>query len=299
MPVVWTTEQVLSLAPTKHFVKTSRNIAEEDKWLSWGGDGNGQSVRFLWGEFPNKSKPPFQVKIALDELTFNCSCAARRFPCVHGLGLLLLSIANPPPRHPHPEWMSTWIEKRPKRAQAQRKREAVETARPISHDQKRLTAVQTGLQELDLWLQDMIRNGLAAVRNKPAQYWTQMADRLVDAQAGGAAAEVRQMIAIPKQEGEWPEVLLRQIGRLYLLIEGFNHFDTLPLETQADLQTAVGWLPKYFPEELTARGAKRNPKKSASSAFIRVPSSGLRDQWHILGQEIEATGKRHIQRIWL
>ncbi len=273
MPFVWTTEQVLSLASSKHFQKNSRQIADVDKWLSFGFDGRSH----VWGEFPNKQNPPIQVKIALSELTFDCSCASRRFPCMHALGLLLLCVEQPPPSSPLPDWMTTWIDKHVNRIKAKRQREVQEAARPFLHNPQRQANVLAGLQELDLWLQDLIRNGLAAVRHKPASYWTQMANRLVDAQAGGAAHELKQMSAIPKQDGDWPEALLSRIGRLHLLTEGFNHFDDLPLETQADLRTAVGWLPNHLPPSQT----------------------GLRDQWHILGQQMEQSGKRHIQRIWL
>lgn len=55
-----------------------------------------------------------------------------------------------------------------------------------------------------------------------------MAHRLVDAQAFTLAQTVRNMANVPTSQPNWPETYLQQIGRLYLIIQGFGNFDQLP-----------------------------------------------------------------------
>lgn len=274
MHVIWTTEQVAGLAPTNHLLKTSRSFMFTEKWLTLGQNGEA-----AWGIFQlNKEKPPIQTSLMPADLYFSCSCASRSFPCAHGLGLLQLMIDDPTQftRSATPDWVMTWQQDVQNRINLQRQRDTA--VPPPHHIQKRLTTIQVGLAELELWLHDLIRNGLAAARHKPKDYWFRMADRLVDAQASGVAAELRSLAAIPSDDVQWAEIVLRRIGRLYLLIQGFQHFDTLPADMQADLQTAVGWLP---------RGAASESESS------------LYDRWHILGQEMKQSGGRQVQHIWL
>lgn len=163
-----------------------------------------------------------------------------------------------------------------KRIELQRRRD---TAVPPPHQQqKQLVTIQTGLAELELWLHDLVRNGLASVRHKPKKYWLTMADRMIDVKATGIAAELRLLAAVPPDDAEWAETILRRISRLYLLIQGFQQFELLVPEVQADLYTAVS-------------------RQSRNASLLNNPV--IRDWWHILGQETELSGRRHIQHIWL
>ena len=105
-----------------------------------------------------------------------------------------------------------------------------------------------------------------------------MAKRLVDAKAIGVARELERLSALPTDNPDWPKKILSGIGRLYLLIQGFKNFGTLTPATQADLQRAVGWLPKGL------NGGTNN---------------SLHDFWHILGRQVTQSGKRQIQHTWL
>ena len=274
MKVIWTIEQVAGLAPTNHLLKTSRSFAFAEKWLTLG--QNGQTA---WGIFPlSKEKAPIQTSVTLTDLHFSCSCASRSFPCAHGLGLLQLIIGQPTSfaLSGAPDWVVNWQQDVLKRIDLQRRRDTA--VPPPHHQQKRHTVIQTGLTELELWLHDLVRNGLVAARRKPKKYWFAMADRMVDAKAPGIAVELRQLAAVPTDDADWAETILRRIGRLYLLIQGFQQFDMLAPEVQADLYTAVS-------------------RQTRNTALMDAP--GIRDKWHILGQETDQSGRRYIQHIWL
>src|SRR5260370_35588004 len=87
--------------------------------------------------------------------------------------------------------------------------------------EKRRELVAQGLERLDLWLSDLVRNGLASVESQPATFWEQQAAQMIDAQAPGIAARLRSMAGKPNSPARWPEGLLGQLGRLALRPEAF------------------------------------------------------------------------------
>ncbi len=276
MKVIWTKEQIAGIAPSSHLLKTGRSFAQPEKWLSLG-----RYEDVIWGVFPlltGKPPKPIHTSILLNDLKFSCSCASRSFPCAHGLGLLQLMIDQPDlfAVLDVPEWVVQWQEKVQNQIETQRQRDTA-VPPPPHHQQKKLAAIQSGASELELWLHDLVRNGLASARHKPKEYWFRMADRMVDAKAAGVAVELRQLAAIPADSANWAETILRRIGRLYLLVQGFQQFDQLSPEVQADLLTAV--------------------TRQTNTALSPEPE--IHDLWHILGQETEQSGKRLVQTIWL
>src|SRR4051812_14609217 len=91
MPITWTTEQVLALAPDPASGKAGKDLAgQRKKWTSLGRD-----ERAAWGECQGSGSKPYQTKIDLSEPAFSCSCPSRKFPCKHGLGLFLLLVQQP------------------------------------------------------------------------------------------------------------------------------------------------------------------------------------------------------------
>ena len=268
----WTTEQILGLAPDQFTLRASRGVADQQRWVSLHQDG-----ATLWGIFPNGRQKTGETAVFLPSLSLTCSCNSRKFPCRHSVGLLLLwqqqakqFTSHPPLRH-----LATWA----KQQQMQHNRSAEEHGRILltQPPKQRLEQLQAGLHELELWLTDMVRHGLASLSDRPKSYWETMAHRLVDAQATALAQELRSMANIPITQPNWPEDYLKRIGRLYLIIQGFHNYDQLSAATQADLQTAVGWLPQ--------------PTDEAEQHT---------DNWLVLGRQQELLGKqtRHITWLW-
>src|ERR1700733_14684548 len=104
-----TTEQVLALAPDPGSVKAGQGLANPSKWVSLGRGG-----RSVWGECQGSGKSPYRTQADLSGPAFHCSCPSRKFPCKHGLGLLLLLAANQArvPEAAAPPWVADWIAKR-------------------------------------------------------------------------------------------------------------------------------------------------------------------------------------------
>ncbi|MBW4509873.1 MAG: hypothetical protein KME64_25665 [Scytonematopsis contorta HA4267-MV1] len=144
--------------------------------------------------------------------------------------------------------------------------------------EQRFAKVQAGMQDLELWLRDLVRQGLVIAQGQPYSFWDDTAARLVDAQAPGIAGMIREMGSVSFSGVGWEDRLLGRLGRVYLLIEGFKRLDTLPSDVQTDIRTQIGWTQSQ--EELLAK-------------------EGIKDNWLILGQRVEESDNLKTQRIWL
>jgi hypothetical protein len=285
MNTIWTAEQILALAPDPASAKAGRGLASPQKWVSTGKD-----ERALWGECQGSGSRPYQTQIDLSEPAFRCSCPSRKFPCKHGLGLFLLFAGDTGtiPETPPPAWVTDWLAKRQEKTQKQTERRpesektAEEQAKTAQDQAKRAASrekkVAQGVQDLHLWLQDLMRQGLATLPTRPYRFWDEAVARLVDAQAPGLARWLREMGGIPNSGEGWIERLMERIGLLTLVIEGYQRLDSLPEPHQVDIRTAIGWTVRQE-EVLSAPGA--------------------RDRWLVLGQRVSDEEQFKVQRTWL
>ena len=284
MSIQLTADQALALAPDASSVAAGKKLGNAKFWKN-----PGQNIEALWGECQGSAL--YQVKVDLSTLTIHCSCPSRKLPCKHGIGLLLLAINTPPavPTCEPPEWVTIWLARRQaasKRREAKEVTEGQETseAPTVARSKragKRLELVKKGLERLDLWLNDLVRNGLASIESQPVALWENQAAQMVDAQAAGVATWIRHMASIPNSSPEWPEKLLAQLGRLALLTEAFRQGEQLEPALQEDVRQLIGWTLNQ--EEVATRGERVN------------------DRWLILGQVCheEEFRQQKTQRTWL
>lgn len=279
-------EQIIALAPDAASAKAGRSLATASKWQNVG-----QNERAVWGECQGSGAKPYQTVIDLSEPAFKCSCPSRKFPCKHALGLFLL-IANEPAtgNATVPAWAAEWLGKRD--SQAQRRSEAAKKAdeepdeatlaRRASQKAKRSldreAKVVAGLKELELWLRDLLRHGLASAQTRSFDHWEQMAARLIDAQAPGVARRVRDLAYLPQSGDGWIERLLAKVSSLFLLLKAYERIETLPVATQADVRSAIGWSVKE--DEL--------PDENV-----------VADEWLVLGQRTTGEEGLRVRRTWL
>lgn len=281
--VQWTSEQILALAPDEKSKQAGRGLANRRHW-----DNLGYSDRAAWGECRGSGSKPYQTRVDLSEPAFKCSCPSRKFPCKHSLGLFLLLAAQPDEfaSETPPDWVQAWLEGRDRRSQAKGNASAPSTADPEARAKRtadREARVSAGLQELDLWLRDLMRRGLASVQSQPYQFWDDIAARMVDAKAGAIARQLREMAGIANTGEGWTDRLLQRLARLHLLVSGYRNLDRLPSPLQAEIRTQIGWT------------------QNQDELLSQAPSH--RDRWQVVGQRVEAetTGATTltVQRTWL
>lgn len=277
---MWTPEQVLALAPDAASAKNGRGLAAGHKWSSL---GTNQSA--IWGECQGSGKSPYRTQVDLSEPAFRCSCPSRKFPCKHGLGLFLLLVECPQNfgETAPPDWVTEWMLGRTQRhaKQSDRKAQQEQAADPQAQA-KRATARQqkitAGLQELRLWLEDRIRQGLATLPQESYKAWDTMAARMVDAQAPGLARRLRELAGTVHSGAGWCDRTLAGMGQIYLLLEGYARLEALPAAVQDDLRTQIGW-------------------PISQEAVLARPAHA--DLWLIVGQRIHLEDRLRVRRTWL
>ena len=281
--MAWTTEQILALAPDAAAAKAGQGLGAVRHW-----SGLGANDQAVWGLCQGSGKDPYRTQIDLSEPAFRCSCPSRKFPCKHGLGLFLNYAAQPAAftETQTPAWVSEWLESRTQRAKQKAEKQAAKQAEEKTPDPnaqaKRAAAreqkVAAGLRELDLWLRDLVRNGLAAAQTQPPSFWERTAARMVDAQAAGIARLIRELPGVIASGEGWQARLLERLAKLHLLGEGYQRLESLPSDTQADIRAAISWTLNQ-------------------ETLLQQP--GVTDLWFVAGQRVEEEDRLRVQRTWL
>ncbi|MEY3240185.1 MAG: hypothetical protein RIR11_1623 [Bacteroidota bacterium] len=152
----------------------------------------------------------------------------------------------------------------------------------IKRQQARWSKMLAGMDELSLWLHDLLRVGLISLPDRSRRYWDDMDKRLIDAQAPGLAAMVRTLRDLPYKEGtEWQQQAVDIIGKMWMIIRGFSKMYELPEPQQADLKALAGW------------GA--GPKE-----VLNDPNAlSIKDNWLVAGRSTELIDDITTQRNWL
>ncbi|QSS92642.1 SWIM zinc finger family protein [Streptomyces sp. M54] len=272
----WSVEQVLALAPDAASRTAGGRLGTAGPWSGTGGDGAGA----VWGLCEGSGSTPYRTVVDLTGPAYHCSCPSRKFPCKHALGLLLLRAADEAAfrRSDPADWAAAWIEGRRRRADRSpgsgAAREPTSTDAARKRAERRAERVTAGVRELEQRLSDLLRGGLATTEGAGYGLWEETAARMVDAQAPGLAARVRELGAITGSGPGGPVRLLEECGLLHLLDTAWLGRERLPEPLAATVRTRVG-LPA------SAEGPP------------------VRDHWSVLAQYDTPDGRIVARRIWL
>ncbi|MEM9671884.1 MAG: SWIM zinc finger family protein [Bacteroidota bacterium] len=257
----WTEEQILELAPDAASVKAGKKQANLSKWLRLGATENS-----LWGEVQGSGSTPYQTRIDLRQIGYKCTCPSRKFPCKHAIGLLLLRArsADAFTETTPPDWVADWLNQREKREERKANPKPVDEKARQKRVASRMKKIEGGVEELQLWLKDLVRDGLATLPTRDRAFWQNTAARMVDAQAPGLANFVRRMGEINYHAAGWEYTAWQTLTQMYLVTEGFKQWESLDAGVQEDVKTALGW--PYAKDELHRQ-------------------AGVEDIWQILGKQ--------------
>jgi hypothetical protein len=277
----WSTDKVLALAPDAASASAGQALASARKWSSLGA-----SDRAVWGLCQGSGKDPYQTRIDTNEPVFKCSCPSRKFPCKHGLGLLLLFAKERASfkRGAEPGWVSEWIDGRAEKAEKKAEKAKAEANTPVdaAAQAKRAAVredrIRQGVAECRTWLEDLLRRGLAAAQSNATTECERVAARMVDAQAPGLAAIVRRIPHSMASGAGWEVRTLEHLGRLHLLLAAADRLDDLPSALAGDVRVAIG---------------SNQPKDEV------LAGEGVPDLWTVVGQAYEDDGRLTARRTWL
>ncbi len=194
----WSGQEAEVLAKDPAVVKAGRELANAARWNSLGG-----MLSLAWGQCQGSGKSAYQVVVDRSEPAYRCSCPSRKFPCKHVIALIILRsetaslFGNPS----QPPWVGSWLEARSKRQSKTIDNEASlaevqvddsvvdkKTKDKERRQERRSSKVSAGLDDLSVWLADVVRGGLADASSKLGPMALEQASRLIDAQAPGVGA---------------------------------------------------------------------------------------------------------------
>ncbi len=280
----FTIPQVQSLAPKPTAYKAGEKLSLIDKW-----ETRGCSNRVLWGSIFGSGSKPYYTQVDVQDLAYKCSCPSRQFPCKHAIGLMLsYAKSDNEKQEEEPEEIATWVNKRRKKAEPKEEKELTEeeiTKREKakgkrSEDREKL--VNAGVEELELWLKDLIRTGFLELPNKPSSYFTKMSARLVDAKSSGLAGWIKSLGKLDYSSQEiWFPAACSIIARVYLILKSWKNKEQLTPEWQQSIKNLIGW--SQSPKEL----------------MTDVKALAVKDNWLVLGQQRESIDEIVVQRTWL
>jgi len=275
-----TFEQIEEMAPDRAAVAAGKKLAAASQWPELG-----RSPEALWGKCQGSSV--YQVKVDLVNMGYNCSCPSRKLPCKHVLGLLMLAAQSPETVQlsEAPTWVGDWLLKRHAREEKQSAPETKPAHGPADEKaaqrraMERTKIVHEGLERLDLWMQDMVRAGVAEVASKPESYWDEQAKRLVDAQAPGLAGRVARLALLPRSSPDWAQRLVGELGRITLLLHAYDRIDELDAPLACEVRQLIGW-----------NVSQHEPERDGEQ---------VDDTWVVAGRWVDDRERVHVERSWV
>lgn len=297
----WDRARVLALAPDASSQRAAQTLISGRAWAAAGaspgasaGPGTGAGPAALWGECRGSASAPYLTVIDLSGPAYRCSCPSRKFPCKHALALLLLWADGTVPEAAGepPGWAASWLAARAARtgAAGPGRAAAGEPGAPkdattkdpkaaARRAEQREARVASGLAELDRWLCDQVRQGLAASQQAGYRHWDDIAARMVDAQASGLAERLRELASVPHSGPGWDGRLLEEYSLLRLLAVAYRGQDGLPEPLRETVRSRVGF--------------------SLRQAEVLAGGEPVRDHWQVLGRRDVEQDRVRARRTWL
>lgn len=207
-------EAIEAAAPDQTSLSAAVKLLKPALWSGFGGSADG---KLIWGDCQGSGANPYRLAVDLDTLGSKCTCPSRKFPCKHALALMLMqSRGQAFPLADVPPWVVEWMGRRKGGAAATApthntpslaavveqadaapdpKAEARREAQRVKREAETGAAIRAGLADLESWISDQLRSGLAGLlANLPARC-RQVAARMVDARMGALAARLDELPA--------------------------------------------------------------------------------------------------------
>lgn len=265
MNAPWPEERVSAVAPDAAALSAARGLA--DRWRD-----TGWSQALVWGRCRGSSATPYTTVVDVSRPSYRCDCPSRKVPCKHALSLLLRwSQGAVPEVAQAPEFA---LAARPAVRAPRSAKSGTPDPATAAQRRQRVTA---GLEELDIWLADQVRTGLAQADRSYGAFEA-IAARMVDAQAPAVASRLRRLAGTARADADWPRRVLAEYAALHLLVAAHRRLDELPEGLRAAVRTHIGY-------PMPAERVRAEP--------------AVRDRWMTLGTRVSEEDRLHTRRTWL
>lgn len=237
-------QDVETLAPDQASLKSASKLTGPAKWPLLA--GNGESG-LIWGECQGSGANPYRVVVDENDRGTKCTCPSRKFPCKHALALMWIRAENKAPFSDAaiPDWVTDWLGRRrntgsapaalkpsagPAKSIAETfaaEPEKIETPEALARKERgrakraedKKASLHYAMVELEQWISDQTRLGLAGFLEDAGARCRNIAARLVDFKAQALASRLDELpsrlMALPMEERT--EAAIAELGKLVLL----------------------------------------------------------------------------------
>ncbi|MDR3068900.1 MAG: SWIM zinc finger domain-containing protein, partial [Cellulomonas sp.] len=278
---------VEALAPDQASLTAASRLNKPTKW-----SGLAHEDDRWWGEAQGSGSHPYRVVVDGGNVGYKCSCPSRKFPCKHALALMWIQATAPASftDGTRPDWVDDWMGRRrttspstpakpddgddksisraaaaPSPAPRDPEAEAKAVAAAARRAAATRATIAAGLDDLDRWIVDQTRTGLAAFTDDALDRCRKIAARLVDAKAANLASRLDEMpsrlLALPTEER--PDAAVRELGKIVLLTKAWR---AGPTEPQAARDVGA---------------AEQRDQVVADASAVRVTG-----RWEVVGEQI-------------
>ena len=147
---------------------------------------------------------------------------------------------------------------------------------PFFPSLSRIENMQSGANEVIVWLADIINNGITTLYNQPDDFWESISKRMVDAQLSGISNRLKHIRSAIAQEEE--EYIIDAVSEIYILAKALTKINTLPEDMVLSLLKAGGY-------NIT--------KKHLVNAEL------IKDEWLVLGVVHGEEDRIRFRRTWI
>ncbi|GAB4496163.1 MAG: SWIM zinc finger family protein [Saprospiraceae bacterium] len=240
--------------------------------------------KIIFAEITANEKVAHGVAVDLETRSLYCTCPFRPKPCIHALALNALfdreSEAIFTTSNELPDWVNALLNGLPASQISSGKSAGAKAVAKAKTRFERLERAANGMEDLEAWLLDTARRGLATVVSEDSKWWEGIASRMADASMTGLSRTLRLLGQISPAAPDWAERVAGVFADCYLAVRAFRKRETLPEPLLFDLQNFVGI----------------NTKKEEVLAF----GERLQDVWAVIGQiEEPLEDKLSVRRTWL
>jgi hypothetical protein len=237
---LFTEDQINNLAPDPASLKAGKGLVNISKWKNLGFNERG-----IWGECQGSGSNPYKCQIDLNDIVTKCSCPSRKFPCKHAIGLMFLLVQKEDSfTSPEPDWVNEWLSNRAEKKQKkEEKKEVVKEVDPekkAKTESKRLDLINQGIDELELWLKDLVKRGFESIKGEKYRFFDSIAARMTDYKASGISIRLKELGSLFAYDKNF-DLIIEKLGLLGLIIKSFRNLDKLPEPIQADIKTIIGF----------------------------------------------------------
>ncbi len=241
-----------------------------------------QYQQIITAEMSISTGVTYGVAIDLHKNSLYCTCPFYPKPCIHAQALFLLQqnagTALFTLTDTLPDWAPALLAGR-----ATLLRPDQTAQQEVAREQRRFERLEraaNGFEDLEVWLLDTFRRGVATVASEDPRWYEGIATRMADASMTGISRTLRLLGQIPATQTDWAEQVLAVLAECYLAVRAFRRRAALPEALGYDLQTYIGVALKK--EEVVQSGER------------------VTDVWAVVGQAEETLEEKlRSRRTWL